>query len=253
MAHSIDINCDLGESYGQFSIGNDNAVFPLITSCNIACGFHAGDPVQMERTLSQAINNHVQIGAHPSYPDRWGFGRRVMQLSTDEIRAFIRYQVAALCGMAEAMGGEVEYVKPHGALYNKAMGDREVATAIVEAVKSLGKSLALMGMPGSEMAGLAAETGLAFVAEGFADRRYREGRLISRSDPQAIILDPQEAADQAVSIVVDRQVLDPKGEPMPLEVKSICVHGDHPSAVVVLEAIHMRFQELGITKRAFIA
>ena len=157
MGLSIDINCDMGESYGSFLVGNDAAIFPHITSCNVACGFHGGDPVHMELTIKRAMQYGLRIGAHPSYPDLWGFGRRPMDFTPGKLTAIVRYQVAALQGMARAMGAEVAYVKPHGALYHYASIDSAGANAVTSAVQSLGSELALMGPPGSVMEMVARE------------------------------------------------------------------------------------------------
>lgn len=253
MAYSIDINCDMGESYGQFIMGNDDKIFPYITSCNVACGFHGGDPLHLERTIRGALEYGVQVGAHPSYPDRWGFGRRSMKLPFNDLRSIIRYQIAAICGVTRALGGRVTYVKPHGALYNTAADDAEEAAAIVEAVISLKENLAFLGLAGSMMESVARQYGLPFIPEAFADRRYRKNRLVPRDEKDAVIRDPEEAARQAGSIVCDHLVRSPEGVEMSVEARSICVHGDHPEAPEILKAMDVHFAECHITKRAFVA
>lgn len=248
----IDINCDMGESYGNFKIGNDSAIFPYITSCNIACGYHGGDPLHIEKTIQGALAYGVQIGAHPSYPDLVGFGRRNMQVPEEELRALVKYQIAALKGMVESLGGQLRYVKPHGALYNTAAQQDREATAIIRAIQEVDESLYLMGLAGSPIAQLAAERKIRFVAEAFADRKYMaDGRLRSRSLTGAVIESPEEAAKQVVDIVLNQQVETYEGNYWTLEAQSICIHGDNPAAVAVLRAIDSQLAENGITKVAF--
>lgn len=248
----IDINCDMGESYGNFKIGNDSAIFPYITSCNIACGFHGGDPLHIEKTIQGALAYGVQIGAHPSYPDLAGFGRRKMQIPGDELRALVKYQIAALKGMVESLGGKLQYVKPHGALYNTAAQQTTEALAIIKAIQEVDDSLYLMGLAGSPIAQLAAEKQIPFVAEAFADRKYMaDGRLRSRSEIGAVIDSPTEAAQQVADIVLHKRVETYEGDHWSLEAQSICIHGDNPSAVAVLQAIDHRLEQEKITKVAF--
>ena len=179
---SIDINCDMGESYGRYQLGNDEKMMSYISSCNIACGFHGGDPLVMERTLQQAIEHGVQIGAHPSYPDRSGFGRRKMDVDKQELKAIIKYQIAAIQGMAQSLNAKVSYVKPHGALYNRAASDPIEAATILKAIHEIDPELILMGLAGSLVEAMAHEKGQPFIAEAFADRRYdKNGQLVARS------------------------------------------------------------------------
>jgi len=245
---TIDINCDMGESYGQFTVGNDQSIFPHITSCNIACGFHGGDPLHIERTIQQAIENDVQIGAHPSYPDLLGFGRRPMQLPANELTAILKYQIAALKGMTESNGGKLVYVKPHGALYNAAADDEKQALALITAIKAIDTQLALMGLAGSPMEELAGKHDIKFIREAFADRKYDElGRLMSRSKQGAVISSPDESAAQVMSIVLGEKIIADKGIEVAVKADSICIHGDNPAAVDILKAIHKKAEEKNIS------
>jgi len=248
----IDINCDMGESFGNYTIGNDEKVFPYITSCNIACGFHGGDPLHIEKTIKGALAHGVQIGAHPSYPDLAGFGRRYMQIKADELKAIVKYQVAALKGMTESLGGQLAYVKPHGALYNTAAKQKTEALAIIEAVQAIDSSLILMGLAGSPIEALAREIGIPFVAEAFADRKYMsDGSLRSRTLDEAVIEDPKEATAQVLSIVLDQRVQTYEGSSLPLKAQSVCIHGDNRQVEALLQAIDVGLTKAGVLKTAF--
>jgi len=248
----IDINCDMGESFGNYTIGNDEKVFPYITSCNIACGFHGGDPLHIEKTIKGALAHGVQIGAHPSYPDLAGFGRRYMQIKADELKAIVKYQVAALKGMTESLGGQLAYVKPHGALYNTAAKQKTEALAIIEAVQAIDSSLILMGLAGSPIEALAREIGIPFVAEAFADRKYMsDGSLRSRTLDEAVIEDPEEATAQVLSIVLDQRVQTYEGSSLPLKAQSVCIHGDNRQVEALLQAIDVGLTKAGVLKTAF--
>lgn len=234
----------MGESYGRFKIGNDEAIFPFISSSNIACGFHGGDPLHIEHTVNLAITNRVRIGAHPGYPDLAGFGRRYMQIQSNELRAIVKYQVAALKGIAESMGGTLAYVKPHGALYNRVADDMDAAQAVIQAIKEIDPKLYLMGLAGSPIQQLAKEKGIPFIAEAFADRKYeKNGRLRSRSLPNAVITDPFEAAEQVINILLHKKIKSHDGHALPLEAQSFCIHGDNPKALDILKAIHEALKE----------
>ncbi len=234
----IDLNCDLGESFGRYELDQSEKLLPYITSCNIACGYHAGDPLVMERTIRLALSNEVQIGAHPSYPDLQGFGRRNMQIAPEELKAMILYQISALAGMVSAQGGRITHVKPHGALYNQAAKDAEVAMAIIDAIIASGKEYGLMGLAGSVMEGLAKRRSIPFVAEGFSDRRYHyKGNLISRHHPKALIRRKEEAWDQFRRMVKDHEVISNNGKKLPVHVDSICIHGDSPGALEFVKYI----------------
>ncbi|MBO3700568.1 5-oxoprolinase subunit PxpA [Roseivirga sp. E12] len=249
---SVDINCDMGESFGNFKIGNDEAIFPHITSCNIACGVHAGDPYHIERTIDLALSHKVQIGAHPGYPDLQGFGRRVIPISQDELSSFIKYQVAALQGMVASAGGALAYVKPHGALYNEIASNREVAETVYKAIKSIDPKLKIMGLAGSHVEEVLETVDMTYIPEAFADRRYEaNGKLRSRSLPQAVIDDPSVAAEQVVSITNHGKTVTLDGIEVSLNAKSFCIHGDNPAAVDILKAIEALLQEQQIEKKHF--
>ncbi|MBK8503198.1 MAG: LamB/YcsF family protein [Saprospiraceae bacterium] len=235
---TFDINCDMGESYGNYTIGNDDEIMPLVTSCNVACGFHGGDPLHIEKTLISAKKYQLKIGAHPGYPDLNGFGRRAMQLSEDELRTCIKYQVSALIGMAKSVGVEVSYVKPHGALYNKMADDEITSRIVICAILELDTNLGIMGLSASKTQSVAEELGVNFIAEAFADRRYdNHGRLVSRQDPRSIIHDPVQAAAQVFSIIRKNEVKSIEGNKVKLRAESICIHGDHKNAVAILKEI----------------
>lgn len=250
---TIDLNCDMGESYGNYKIGNDDRVMPYITSCNIACGFHGGDPLQIEKTIKNALKHGLQIGAHPGFPDLQGFGRRRMQVPVDELRAIVKYQIAAVKGMTESLGGKLAYVKPHGALYNMAADDAEVAQSIVQAIQEIGENIAFMGLAGSEvMENIAKKAGIRFIAEAFADRRYTpNGRLQSRSIEGAVIYDAKKAAEQVVALAKDKQVISSENTIIKLEAESICIHGDNPKVEEILQTIGVLLRMNGIEKKAF--
>ena len=248
----IDINCDMGESYGRFKIGNDEAIFPYITSCNIACGFHGGDPLVIEQTIQNALKFKVQIGAHPSYPDLAGFGRRKIQIPTNELTALVKYQIAALKGLTESCGGKLAYVKPHGALYNTTATDHNEAAAVIEAVREIDGTLAVMGLAGSVMEEVARQEMIPFIAEAFADRKYTgEGQLMSRSLPGAVIQNLEKAVEQVLAIVTQNQVISHDNFPVKLTAQSVCIHGDNPSAVDLLKAIDEALKANNILKERF--
>ncbi|MCE7990701.1 MAG: LamB/YcsF family protein [Roseivirga sp.] len=249
---SIDINCDMGESYGNFSIGNDAAIFPHITSSNIACGMHAGDPYHIEKTIDMALQHGVQIGAHPGYPDFQGFGRRVIPMKREELKAYVKYQVAALKGMVESAGGKLAYVKPHGALYNEIASNASEATTVIAGIKAIDPKLVVMGLAGSHVEQIAAEAGMAFVAEAFADRRYEaNAKLRSRLKENAVIGSAEDAARQVVSITLNNETKTLDGEPVSIKAQSFCIHGDNPVAVDILKTITDQLKAAGIEKRAF--
>lgn len=250
---TIDLNCDMGESYGNYKIGNDDQVMPHITSCNVAGGFHGGDPLQIEKTIKNALKHNLQIGAHPGFPDLQGFGRRKMQVPADELRAIIKYQIAAVKGMTESLGGKLTYVKPHGALYNMAADDAQVAESIVQAIEEIGADIAFMGLAGSEaMENAAKKAGIRFIAEAFADRRYTpNGRLQSRSIEGAVIHDAEKAAQQVLALAKDKQVISSKNTIIKLKAQSICIHGDNPKVEEILQTIGVLLRMNGIRKKAF--
>lgn len=233
------LNCDLGESFGVWTMPVDDAVMPLIDQANIACGFHGGDPLVMEKAIGSALANNVSIGAHPSYPDLQGFGRRSMAMASDELRSCIQYQVAALMGMAACQGAKVTHVKPHGALYNDMMKSASIRQVIMEAVSQLGNgqlSLVLQAHPNAEQFRNEAEQyGLTLLFEAFADRRYTdEGFLMSRQEKGAV-LDHTLAHEQVKVLLEHGIVVTQSGLEMPLEADTLCVHGDSPGAVAMVK------------------
>jgi UPF0271 protein len=249
---SIDINCDLGESYGRYQIGNDDLVFPHITSANIACGFHGGDPLHIEQTIKGALAHDVQIGAHPGYPDLMGFGRRNMQIPAAELKAIVKYQIAALKGLTESLGGQLTYVKPHGALYNTMARDLKEATTVVEAILDMDDQLAIMGLAESHVQQVVEEKGGRFIAEAFADRQYEaDGKLRSRTKQHSVFYNPAQIAQQVLSIAKDQQVRAFDGSQVQLKAQSICIHGDNPNVGAILSEITQVLAKAGIDKKPF--
>jgi UPF0271 protein len=248
----IDLNCDLGESFGAYTIGDDEALLPLITSANIACGFHAGDPQVMARTVRLAAQHGVAVGAHPGFPDLAGFGRRAMQLSAEEIETCVLYQVGALAAFARAVGVPLGHVKPHGALYNLAVGEPAIAAAIARGVARFSSDLVLVGLAGSvAMAEAAQAAGLRFAAEAFADRVYNpDGTLQSRQIAGSLITDPARAATQAVSIARDGLVVAHDGTRLALHAGTLCLHGDNPAALANAKAVRQALAAAGVEVRA---
>ena len=250
MATRIDLNADVGESLGPWRMGADDALVPLVTSVNVACGFHAGDPLTIRRTVVLALAAGVAVGAHPGYPDLVGFGRRDLAMSPTELEAAVLYQVAALAGIVAAEGGRLTHVKPHGALYNRAAVDEAVAAPFASAVAQIDRSLRLVGPPGSALLAAAAGEGLHGVAEGFADRAYEaDGSLRSRRLPGAVHEDPLRASAQAVEIARDRLVATADGTVIHLAVETLCVHGDTPGAATVAAAVREALAAAGVDVR----
>lgn len=244
----IDLNCDLGEGFGKYDIGLDEALMKHISSANIACGFHAGDPMTMEKSVRLAIQNNVKIGAHPGYPDLQGFGRRNMVLSKEEVKNIVIYQVGALDAFVRSMRGKLNHVKPHGALYNMAAKDPVLADAIAEAVTSLNKELILYGLAGSELERSAKKAGLAFCSEVFADRGYMEdGSLVPRSEPGAFIKDVDECASRIAQMVEHSKTVAASGKEIPIKAETICVHGDNEEALSFVKALKDKLELMGHT------
>ncbi len=244
---AIDLNCDMGESFGAYALGADEALMPLVTSANIACGYHAGDPMVMDRTVRLALRYGVGIGAHPGFPDLMGFGRRAMHLRPEEIENYVLYQVGALEAFVRSVGAELTHVKPHGALYNMAARDPEIARAVARGVARAGPRRILVGLANSALIQAAAEVGLPAAREGFADRAYLpDGTLAPRHLPGAVIEDPERAADQAVSIALRREVRTVGGEVIPLVADTLCIHGDTPGAVEIARAVRRRLEDAGV-------
>ena len=250
MVTRIDLNADVGESLGPWPMGADEALIPLVTSVNVACGFHAGDPLTIRRTVRLALDAGVAVGAHPGYPDLVGFGRRDMDLADDELEAAVLYQVAALAGIVRAEGGRLAHVKAHGALYNRAATDPGVAVPIARAVASLDPELRLVGPPGSALLAAGIAAGLACVAEGFADRAYEaDGTLRSRRLPGALLDDPDRAAVQALGIARDSRVTTFDGTLISVSAATLCIHGDTPGAVAIAAAVRDALATAGIEVR----
>ncbi len=240
----MDLNADLGESFGRWTLGDDERLVAHITSANVACGFHAGDFRVMEATVTLCSAAGVAVGAQPGYPDLIGFGRRPMPYEPDEVVSLVRYQIGALEGFCRANGVEMQHVKPHGALYNQAASDAELAAAIARATATFSRSLALFGLATSEpMAAAAADAGLRFVPEAFADRRYlADGSLLPRSEAGSLLTDPAAAAAQAVSIAKEGHVIAADGSVVALVAESICCHGDTPGAVEIAASVRDALQ-----------
>jgi 5-oxoprolinase (ATP-hydrolysing) subunit A len=249
---SIDLNCDLGESFGAFTIGNDEAIMDYVSSVNIACGFHAGDPAVMRKTISFASKKKLAIGAHPGLPDLQGFGRREMNISTSEIYEIVLYQIGALSAFAAAAGCKLYHVKPHGALYNMAVKDRSVSSAIVKAVSDFDKHLCFVGLSGSVMIEEAAAYGLRTVNEVFSDRTYQDdGSLTPRTSEGALIQDPARAAMQVLQMVNEKTVTTVSGKKIPVVAESICIHGDGKHALGFAQAIVTTLKANNVTIERF--
>jgi 5-oxoprolinase (ATP-hydrolysing) subunit A len=244
----IDLNSDLGESFGPWAIGNDAALMDSITSANVACGFHAGDPGTMRATIALARDKGVAIGAHPGFQDLVGFGRREIKASPAEVADLVLYQVSALAGMAAAHGIKLQHVKPHGALYNMACKDRGLADAVATAIASLDRSLILFGLPDSELLRAGEAAGLAVAAEVFADRAYDpDGSLTARAKPGSVIHDTAQVVERAIKMVKDQQVIAVNGSTITLRAETICLHGDTPGAAEHARAVRAGLQNAGIS------
>ncbi|WP_340618434.1 LamB/YcsF family protein [Xenorhabdus entomophaga] len=253
MIKTIDLNSDLGEGFGQWRMGNDKEILGIVSSANVACGFHAGDPVGILQTLKSAQENNVTIGAHVSYPDLVGFGRRKMDLASHEITADVIYQIGALQGLAAAAGTKVSYVKPHGALYNTIANDKDQAIAVIEGILAIDANLVLVGLAGSNVLKLAQERGLKIVAEAFADRAYTsQGELVSRREAGSVLHDADLVAQRMLQLVTEGGVESIDGKFTPIQADSICVHGDSPGAVEMAKQVRTVLQQAGVTIRSFI-
>lgn len=229
---TVDLNCDLGESFGAYRLGHDTAILPLVTSANIACGYHAGDPLVMRQTVQLALRHGVAIGAHPGLPDLVGFGRREMAVSVEEAYAFTVYQIGALKGFIQAEGGVLHHVKPHGALYNMAAVNSKLAEALAEAVYRVQPEAVLYGLAGSELINAGQRLGLATAQEVFADRTYQpDGTLTPRSQPGALITDEDKALKQVLRMVQEGTVKSQQGEQVAIKADTVCIHGDGPHAL----------------------
>lgn len=238
---SVDLNADVGEGM------DDAELLPYVTSANVACGMHAGDPVTMDQTVELALSRGVRVGAHPGYPDRENFGRVAIEMAADEIENLVVYQVSALEGFVRSRGSRLTHVKPHGALYHSGAEFPDVARAIAEGVRRVGTELVLVGASGSMLVGAGREAGLPVAEEAFADRRYRsDGTLVPRGRPGALITDPDEAAEQAVQLARDGVVVADDSSRISVRADTICLHGDTPGAAEIARRIHERFLSAGI-------
>lgn len=234
----VDLNCDLGESFGRYTLGLDDQVIPLVSSANIACGWHASDPMIMEKTVALAKQYGVSVGAHTGFPDLMGFGRRNMNISAAEAKAYTKYQIGALLGFCKAEGVKLAHVKPHGAFYNMAAKDYLLAKAICEGIFEIDPSIKLLGLSGSEMIRAAKDTGLAYGQEVFADRAYEEdGTLVNRRKPGAMIEDEELAIQRVIEMVKEGTVTAVTGRKVSIQADSVCVHGDGPKALAFVKKI----------------
>lgn len=248
----VDLNADLGEGFGRWHLTDDDALLEVVTSANVACGFHAGDPVTMRQVCERAAAGGVRIGAQVSYRDLAGFGRRAMDVPPAELAAEVAYQIGALEVFARAAGAEVAYVKPHGALYNRAVHDAEQAAAVVEGVLLAGR-LPVLGLPGSELLAAAAAAGLPAVAEAFADRAYTpQGTLVPRREPGAVVGEPDAVVERAVRIASGAGVVAVDGQPVPVAARSLCVHGDTPGAARLAARVRKALEAAGLRVAAFV-
>ena len=243
----IDLNCDMGESFGRYALGQDEELLRVVTSANIACGLHAGDPVVMARTLELAKQSRVAVGAHPGYPDLQGFGRRNLTLAPHELEAFVLYQIGALAAFARARGVPLVHVKPHGALYNTVARDARSAQAVAQAVAAFDPGLIVVTLPGSALEQTACALGLCTAREGFADRAYcADGSLAPRNEPGAVIHDPAQAADRAVQMVTSGRVEATDGSLIPLQLDTLCIHGDTPGAAAMAAQVRAALESAGV-------
>ena len=243
----IDLNSDLGESFGRYKLGLDEEVMKYITSANIACGWHAGDPLVMRNTVRLAKDMNVEVGAHPGYPDLMGFGRRYMDLTREEVRNYILYQIGALYAFVKAEGLTLQHVKPHGALYNALVRDEELTRGVLEGIADFDKNIIFVGLSMSKPLEIAEEMELKIAHEVFADRAYNpDGTLVSRRKPGAVIHNKEEIAERVISMVKDGGVKAINGEWVELKADTICVHGDNPKAVEITAYIRKRLEEEGI-------
>lgn len=256
MAHAgrsrVDLNADMGESYGRWTLGDDVGLVDVVTSANVACGFHAGDPATLVKTCAAAAGRGVAIGAQVGYHDLAGFGRRFIDIEPDALYADVLYQISALDGIARAQGARVAYVKPHGALYNTVVHHEAQAAAVVQAVVDYPEALPVLGLPGSVLLARAEEQGLRAVREAFADRAYTpSGTLVSRREPGAVLHDPAEVAARVVRLVTEHRMTAVDGTEITLDAESFCVHGDSPGAVAMAAAVRRALEDAGVVLGPF--
>lgn len=245
--YQIDLNSDLGESFGRYTIGMDDKIIPMITSANVACGYHASDPVVMNKTLAMAKEAGIRVGAHPGFPDLMGFGRRNLSVSQEEAKAYTLYQLGALDAFCRINGLKMQHVKPHGALYNMAAKDYELSKAICEAIKEFDQELIVLALSGGELAHAAKDMGLRTALEVFADRAYEEdGTLVNRRKEGAMITDETLAISRVVRMIKEKKVTAITGKDIPIQADSVCVHGDGEKALAFVEKIRAALQDEGI-------
>jgi UPF0271 protein len=247
----IDLNCDMGESFGAWKMGRDAELMDFVSSVNIACGFHAGDASTIRKTVETAIEKGVSIGAHPSFPDLQGFGRREMKMPAEEIFDIVIYQVSALKGICEVFGAKLHHVKPHGALYNMAAKDAEISRKIAEAVKAIDEDLIFYGLSGSFLISEAEKIGLKTASEVFADRTYQaDGSLTPRSEPNALIKDTESAIEQVLQMINTQTITATNGENISIKAETICIHGDGENALDFARTINQKLTESGVLIKA---
>ena len=250
----LDLNADVGESFGAWTVGDDAAVLDVVTSANVACGFHAGDPLALRTTCRYAAERGVVVGAQVGYRDLAGFGRRFIDMHPEELTADVIYQLGALSAMAHVAGTRVAYVKPHGALYNAIVHHEAQAQAVVDAVVAVDPSLPVLGLPGSMVLELATAAGLRAVTEAFADRAYTaQGRLVPRTEPGAVLHDPDEVAARVVRLVRDGVVTAVDGSTVEVRAESVCIHGDTPGAVVMARTVRAALEAADVELRSFVS
>ena len=243
----VDLNADVGESFGRYTLGLDQEVIPLISSANVACGFHAGDPLVMEKTVSLCGTAGTAVGAHPGFPDLQGFGRRNMNMNSKEVKAMLLYQIGALDAFLHEHGGRLQHVKPHGALYNMAAKEEELAKAICDAVQDYDKELIVLAQSSGQLYREAEKRGLAVSAEVFMDRAYEEdGSLVARSKAGAMITDENLAIDRVLSMILEGKVRAVSGKEIPIKADSVCVHGDGEKALLFVKKLRTALEENGI-------
>jgi UPF0271 protein len=250
----VDLNADLGEGFGAWTLTDDDALLGVVTSANVACGFHAGDPSTMRHACEEAARRGVAVGAHPGYRDLAGFGRNTIDVEPPRLADEVLYQVGALDAVARAAGTRVAYVKPHGALYNRIVSDEAQARAVAEGIRALAVGLPVLGLPGSVWLRVAEEAGLRPVREAFADRAYTpQGTLVSRRQPGAVVHDPAAVAERCVRLATRGEVLDVHGDAVAVQADSICVHGDTAGAVAIARRVREALEEAGVELRPFAA
>lgn len=250
--YTVDLNSDLGESFGRYTIGNDDKIIPLISSANVACGYHASDPVVMGKTIAMAKEAGIRVGAHPGFPDLMGFGRRNMNVTPAEAKAYVLYQLGALDAFCRVNGVKMQHVKPHGALYNMAAKDYTLSTAICEAIKEFDSNLIVLALSGGQLAKAAQDMGLRTAMEVFADRGYEEdGTLVDRRKEGAMITDENEAIARVIRMVKEKKVTAVTGKDIPIQADSICVHGDGEKALAFVKKIREALTAEGIEIKPF--